>query len=169
MPASVTLVGTLQSELGCPGDWSPDCAATHLTPGSRRRRSATFPVPAGSHEFKVAINDSWDESYGAEGGGNLPLVLAGPRADRLHLRPATHRVGVGPADLGGTEVTAEDRALAGTACARRSPASTSTSSCPTGSPTATRPTTGAGSPATGWRTGFDPTDKGFYHGGDLAA
>ena len=28
-------------------------------------------------------------------------------------------------------------------------------------------TTPAASPATGWRTGFDPTDKGFYHGGDI--
>ena len=30
-PTSVTLVGDLQDELGCPGDWAPDCAATYLT------------------------------------------------------------------------------------------------------------------------------------------
>ena len=30
-PSSVTVAGSLQSELGCPGDWQPDCAATHLT------------------------------------------------------------------------------------------------------------------------------------------
>jgi hypothetical protein len=30
-PASVTIAGSLQSELGCAGDWMPDCAATHLT------------------------------------------------------------------------------------------------------------------------------------------
>ena len=30
------------------------------------------------------------------------------------------------------------------------------------------PTTAAASPATASQTGFDPTDKGFYHGGDLA-
>ncbi len=29
-PTSVTIAGSLQSELGCPGDWQPDCAATHL-------------------------------------------------------------------------------------------------------------------------------------------
>ena len=28
---SVTIAGSLQSELGCAGDWDPACAATHLT------------------------------------------------------------------------------------------------------------------------------------------
>ena len=39
---TVALVGSLQSELGCPGDWQPDCAATELAPtgtdGRLRRR-----------------------------------------------------------------------------------------------------------------------------------
>jgi pullulanase len=30
-PTTVTLVGDLQTALGCPGDWQPDCAATQLT------------------------------------------------------------------------------------------------------------------------------------------
>ena len=38
MPDTVTLVGSLQSELGCPGDWQPECDATHLLAGSRRAR-----------------------------------------------------------------------------------------------------------------------------------
>jgi len=29
-PASVTIAGNFQLELGCPDDWKPDCAATHL-------------------------------------------------------------------------------------------------------------------------------------------
>jgi hypothetical protein len=29
-PTTVTIAGSLQSELGCSGDWQPDCAATHL-------------------------------------------------------------------------------------------------------------------------------------------
>jgi hypothetical protein len=29
-PASVALVGSLQSELGCGGDWDPACPATEL-------------------------------------------------------------------------------------------------------------------------------------------
>ena len=30
-PTSVTVAGSLQSELGCPGDWQPECASTFLT------------------------------------------------------------------------------------------------------------------------------------------
>src|SRR5215211_9246861 len=29
-PTNVTVAGSLQSELGCSGDWQPDCANTHL-------------------------------------------------------------------------------------------------------------------------------------------
>ena len=38
IPSTVTLVGSLQSELGCPGDWQPECAATHLEPVRRPAR-----------------------------------------------------------------------------------------------------------------------------------
>jgi alpha-amylase len=85
---SVTIAGSMQSELGCPprppvtdnGDWDPACAATHLTfepvePTGRWR--ATFRLPEGSYEYKVAINDAWDVSYGAGGGGNN-VVLTVP-------------------------------------------------------------------------------------------
>ena len=30
-PTDVTLVGDLQSEAGCPGDWDPGCVASHLS------------------------------------------------------------------------------------------------------------------------------------------
>ena len=30
-PASVAIAGSLQSELGCPGDWQPECAVTDLS------------------------------------------------------------------------------------------------------------------------------------------
>ncbi len=29
-PASVAVAGSLQSELGCPGDWQPECSDTEL-------------------------------------------------------------------------------------------------------------------------------------------
>ena len=37
VPSTVTLAGSLQSELGCPGDWQAACASTHLSavPGTR--------------------------------------------------------------------------------------------------------------------------------------
>ncbi len=74
---SVTVAGGLQSELGCPDDWQPGCAATHLAfDTSDGRWHGTFTLPAGSYEWKVAINDAWTENYGAggaSGGGNLVL------------------------------------------------------------------------------------------------
>jgi pullulanase-type alpha-1,6-glucosidase len=81
-PGTVALVGSLQSELGCPGDWQPECPATRLQPvaGADGLYRGTFDVPAGDHEYKVALNNSWDENYGAggaAGGANIPLSAPG--------------------------------------------------------------------------------------------
>jgi pullulanase-type alpha-1,6-glucosidase len=81
-PGTVALVGSLQSELGCPGDWQPECSATRLeaVAGSPGVYRATFDVPAGEYEYKVALNNSWDENYGAggaPGGANIPLTAPG--------------------------------------------------------------------------------------------
>ena len=82
LPDTVTLVGSLQSELGCPGDWQPECDATHLQPvaGEPGVFRGTFTVPAGAFEYKAAINESFDENYGAggaQGGANIPLTAPG--------------------------------------------------------------------------------------------
>ena len=82
LPETVTVVGSLQSELDCPGDWLPECEATQMQPvdGSPGVFEATFDVPAGSYEYKVAINRSFDENYGAggaAGGANIPMVAPG--------------------------------------------------------------------------------------------
>jgi hypothetical protein len=78
---SVTVAGSLQSEIGCPGDWDPACAASHLTfDTSDGLWKATFPFngPAGTYEWKVAIDDSWDVNYGAggaAGGSNIVVDI----------------------------------------------------------------------------------------------
>ena len=82
VPQAVTLVGSLQEELGCPGDWQPECAATHLQPvdGQPGVFRGTFDVPAGGYDYKVALNDAWSENYGADGspgGANIPLTAPG--------------------------------------------------------------------------------------------
>ncbi len=60
-PPAVTIAGSLQSELGCPGDWQAECAATHLTyDAGDDVWQGTFSLPAGSYEYKAALNDSWD-------------------------------------------------------------------------------------------------------------
>ncbi len=77
---TVALVGSLQSEIGCAGDWDPACPNTELTYDANDDVwQATFDLPAGSFEYKVALNNSWDVSYGANaqlGGANIPLTLA---------------------------------------------------------------------------------------------
>lgn len=81
-PTTVTIPGTIQSLLGCPGDWQPTCSNTYLTyDPAFDLWSARFDLPAGSYEYKVALNDSWNENYGlnaVRGGPNIPLVLAAP-------------------------------------------------------------------------------------------
>jgi alpha-amylase len=80
---NVTVAGSLQSEIGCPADWDPACAASHLTFDTNDGLwKGTFnlpPNPPGeNYEYKVAINDSWDVNYGAggaAGGSNIPLTV----------------------------------------------------------------------------------------------
>ncbi|MCL1587509.1 MAG: alpha-amylase family glycosyl hydrolase, partial [Actinomycetia bacterium] len=76
-PASVTIAGSLQDELGCPGDWQPDCASTHLVYDfDDDVWQGVFTLPAGSFEYKAALEDSWDENYGAgavRDGANIGL------------------------------------------------------------------------------------------------
>jgi len=80
---SVTIAGSLQDELGCPGDWQPDCAATYLTYDAEDDvHQAIFSLPAGSYQYKAALNDSWDESYGANAIPDGPnIALAAPGGD----------------------------------------------------------------------------------------
>ena len=89
-PASVTVAGSLQSELGCAGDWDPTCATTHLTfDADDDAWQGPFNVPAGDWEYKAPLNDKWDENYGLHaqaGGANIPLSSA-PAERQVLLRP----------------------------------------------------------------------------------
>jgi hypothetical protein len=92
----VTIAGSLQSELGCPGDWQPDCAATHLTYDSADDIwQQTFNLPAGGYEYKAALNNAWDENYGLHaepGGANIPVNLGSDRAVKFYYDHKTHWV-----------------------------------------------------------------------------
>ena len=73
-------VGSFQSELGCPGDWQPDCLRSWLEDpdGDGTATFETTALPAGSYEAKVAVNESWDVNYGAGGtpnGANIPFIV----------------------------------------------------------------------------------------------
>jgi hypothetical protein len=94
VPANVTIAGSLQDELGCSGDWQPDCAATHLTfDADDQVWQETFNIPAGSWEYKAALNDSWDENYGQDAtpnGANIPLNLSEASAVKFYYSHETH-------------------------------------------------------------------------------
>src|SRR6266850_4803304 len=93
-PATVTIAGSLQSELGCAGDWDPACASTHLKfDPDDDVWQGTFDLPAGDFEYKAALNDSWTENYGAgaaANGGNIPLKLAAPATVKFYYDHKTH-------------------------------------------------------------------------------
>ncbi len=174
---SPALVGSLQSELGCPGDWQPDCAATELvetaTPGVYAAELELTPEPGDapfSYEYKVALNDTWDENYGADGaagGANIPLLVAGPTRLRVTYDDTTHRIALTPLDLAGEHTAADDALVAEPV---RQPGSAEQFYFVMTDRFANADPANDTGGLTGDRlvTGLDPTDKGFYHGGDLA-
>lgn len=94
IPTLVNVPGTIQPQLGCPGEWQPECEASALTYveayGIFER---THQMTAGSYEYKVAINGSWDENYGGTadpGGANISLNLTEDTAVTFIYSPATH-------------------------------------------------------------------------------
>ncbi|MGC9041155.1 MAG: alpha-amylase family glycosyl hydrolase, partial [Roseiflexus sp.] len=95
-PSSVTIAGSFQSELGCPGDWQPECAITRLVyDAADQVWQATFTIPAGTWEYKAALNGSWDENYGANAqrnGANIPLTLSAAASVRFYYDHETHWV-----------------------------------------------------------------------------
>ncbi|WP_278236633.1 pullulanase-type alpha-1,6-glucosidase [Isoptericola sp. AK164] len=166
---SVALVGDLQSELGCGADWDPACDATELAPAGDGTYAAEFDVPAGTYEYKVAIDDSWDEAYGRDGGGdNAPLVLGGDTRLRVTYDDATHLTALTPLGLAGEYDAATDDALVAPP-ARQAGGDEQfyfvmTDRFANGD--TSNDTAGLGDDPL--VSGFDPTNKGFYQGGDLA-
>lgn len=95
-PESVTIAGSFQSELGCPGDWQPECADTQLQfdleDGIWQR---VFTIPAGNWEYKAPLNGSWDLNFGAYAQRNNPnigLSLPETKAVKFYYSNATHWV-----------------------------------------------------------------------------
>jgi pullulanase-type alpha-1,6-glucosidase len=78
-PDAVSVPGDFGAQVGCPGDWQPDCAQVQLTRRSNDDVwSATLTLKAGSYQYKAAINKSWDVNYGlggVAGGANIPLTV----------------------------------------------------------------------------------------------
>lgn len=87
------MAGSLNAELGCAGDWTPDCSQAQLTldPTDGIRKLVIPELPAGSYEFKAAINGSWSANHGLGGaanGSNIALTTTAARPPSG--RPASH-------------------------------------------------------------------------------
>jgi pullulanase-type alpha-1,6-glucosidase len=79
-PTTVTIAGTIQTQLGCPGDWNTECEASMLAyDPDDDLWMATFELAAGAYEYKAALNGTWDDNYGLNAeyyGPNIPLEVA---------------------------------------------------------------------------------------------
>ncbi|HTN51889.1 MAG TPA: pullulanase-type alpha-1,6-glucosidase [Anaeromyxobacter sp.] len=91
-PASVGVPGSYQHLAGCAGDWDPACPATQLTNVIGDVWRGQFAIPAGSYEYKAALDGNWNVNYGLnaiQGGANIPLPAPGGPV-RFYYSDGTH-------------------------------------------------------------------------------
>ena len=79
-------VGDFQSEIGCTSDEQPDCWASWLQDGDGDGIASfvTTKLPAGTYNVRVALNQTMDEIYGADGakgGAAIPFTVTGEKAE----------------------------------------------------------------------------------------
>ncbi len=99
-PETATIAGTMQSELGCDGDWMPSCEITNLTfDANSDIWKGTFEVTPGNDQdkkgprYKVALDGSWSENYGMNAkrdGEDIPLVVDQPINVTFYYDHKTH-------------------------------------------------------------------------------
>ena len=115
-PTAVSVPGAHNSEMGCAGDWQPECPQAQLTRDAMDGVwKGTFTLPAGPYEYKAALNNSWDENYGAgatPGGANIAYTAPGGQV-RFYYDHATHWV---TSDAQGPIVTAPGSFQSGLGC-----------------------------------------------------
>ncbi|MGW0600203.1 pullulanase-type alpha-1,6-glucosidase [Streptomyces sp. NPDC002776] len=93
-PDSVAVASDFDTQLGCAGDWAPDCdqAQMHLRPDGTWTLTAR--LAAGTYNYKAALDRSWAVNYGLNatpGGANIPLTVpAGGAEVTFVYDPVTH-------------------------------------------------------------------------------
>ncbi|MEO5320215.1 glycosidase [Arthrobacter sp. CC3] len=82
-PEAVAIAGDFNVLLGAPANWAPQYDESQMTLDSVDQLwKLTTDLPAGHYTFKIALNRSWDENYGAFGafdGANHELHHPGGR------------------------------------------------------------------------------------------
>jgi len=101
-PSSVTIAGTLQSELGCSADWMPACDKTFLVYDAEDDVwQGTFEVTPNNDQdkkgprYKAALNGTWDVNYGlnaSSGGADIPLLVTTSMQVKFYYDNKTHWV-----------------------------------------------------------------------------
>jgi hypothetical protein len=96
-PSAVSVPGSFDSEVGCPGDWQPECPQIQMTQRSNDGIwSITLALPAGSYEYKAALDKSFNVNYGkgaVQGGPNIPITVpAGGKSVTFYYDNTTHWV-----------------------------------------------------------------------------
>ncbi|MBY5163462.1 alpha-amylase family glycosyl hydrolase [Salsipaludibacter albus] len=97
--------GSFQDELGCPGDWQPDCLRAWLQDpdGDDVWTFRTSQLPAGSYESKVVQDEAWaNGNWGTGGvpdGGNLSWTVAEGEGVEFRFTPPPDSAPTGTAPL----------------------------------------------------------------------
>src|SRR5215207_6755163 len=99
-PDMVNIPGTHQDELGCSGEWQPDCENTQLTLDVEDDVwQATYEIQPGNDDdkkgqrYKAAINGGWGENYGPNAtlnGADIRLVVTEPTQVKFYYDHKTH-------------------------------------------------------------------------------
>jgi hypothetical protein len=96
-PVQVSVAGDFNDEVGCPGDWDPGCPQIQLAARPDGTWSGTFTIPAGTWEYKFAIDGSLAENYGPGGvlNGlvNFSFTTAASGPVTFYFDPTTHFAG----------------------------------------------------------------------------
>ena len=99
-PDSVNIPGTHQDELGCPGDWQPECENTMLMYDEEDDVwQGVYEIQPGNDDdkkgprYKAALNGGWGENYGlnaTSNGSDIPLVVTEPTQVKFYYDHKTH-------------------------------------------------------------------------------
>ncbi|MBN8210312.1 alpha amylase N-terminal ig-like domain-containing protein [Bacillus sp. NTK071] len=87
----VTLAGDLQDEMGAEKEWDPAAEETVMKAKGNGFYELTAELPKGNYEYKIAINQSWGESYG-DGANNFKLSLSEATKVTFYYHDGTHAV-----------------------------------------------------------------------------
>ena len=165
----VTSFGSFQSQIDCTGDWQPDCLHSWLQDmdGDGVYIFQTDAIPPGSYEVSSRSMKSLDENYGTGGvqnGANIPFMVS--NAGDIVTFAFESATNVGQITIG--DVPLEISSLV--SAPARDPIQDEVFYfvMPDRFDNGATDNDVGGIPGDRLDHGFDPEDKGFFHGGDLA-